>query len=1088
MTKEYNADSISVLKGLEAIRRRPDMYIGSPSGNPSDGLYRLCREIIDNSIDEWLAGKNDLLEVWYDSKTGETTVIDNGRGIPVGWNAASGMNSLTAVVTEIHAGGKFDHDSYKTSSGKNGVGASAVNALSENMQVWSNNSEDKKWHTQKFARGIAQIEVEKCKLPEEFKEHVKKTGTIVKWLPDSQIFTNSINLNVARLKRELHDIQYLCPKLKIVLNVDRKVTEYYSEKGLEELVVKKDAASDGLFTYHDDSVDVAVNFTKGDGSDFKSFVNVCYTNLGGTHLTGLKKCICNIVKDYSKQKILNEDILEGVVAAIHCKVAEPQYQGQTKNELTNSEVEKQVIDILEKPLTKFFKKNRELVDRIVKYAEEMLAKKQKMKADKALLKGLTQLNNGSRFISDKFLDADRRKYKNNEDLEMFIVEGDSAGGHFSRAREPYQAALKIRGKIINAAKASAADLFGSKAEKNEGNKEIRTIVSALGCGLQDDYDESKLRFGKVIMMCFTGDTKVKMLDGTEKSFEELVAYEKEHPDSEYWIYSVDANGKFVPGCARHPRITGYADELVELTLDNGSSFKCTPSHLLMLRDGTYKEAKDITEEDSLMPMYTRIFDGFHNSDREQVFDNETGKWNFTHRLVSECVNGIAPKHYHVHHVNEDYRDNTPVNLQVLSAHEHLSLHATKIITKYNKSDLHKNRVRWLHHNTNIYEHCSWAQTYNGTVKHKEDIRRANAAGKYWKSQQAFIDYNNSAEAKTFHKNHMIEMNRDSAVNAERLKSKYINIGMILAVNQIEPTLELYTERKKVTKLVGYCPNVERLLEMFDTFDNYVNEVYSRLKSISDEALKILSTKKYEVKTLQENRIKSNIYTKKNSMARIGKILFDRGLEFNAENYSTVRRELGSIRTPKFENYRWYFESLEEFKEYSRNYNHKIVGKKFIKLDYDIPVYDFTVDDYHNFALGNGAQIISRNCDSDFDGSHITNLLLSFFIKYMPQLIKNGHLYAVDAPLFIGNSAKCRKYGMTRAEVDSKMKQEGIKDYDVLRVKGWGEANNNQISELCLDKKTRKLKQIVWTDDLEKVLNQTMGDDVAYRKKLLGIND
>lgn len=625
---KYDSQSIDFIDFPDNVRRRADMYIGQTTGNPSDGLYRLCREAVDNSLDEYLAGHNDCVYVKYDSKTGETTVIDNGRGIPVGWNEKAQKNSLTLVFTQIHAGGKFNHDSYKTSSGKNGVGQKAISALSEYMQVWSNNSEDKKWHTQKFARGIAQTEVEKCKLPEEFKEHVNKTGTIVKWLPDSQIFTDSVSLNVARLKRELHDIQYLCPKLKIVLNVDGKITEYYSEKGLEELVAKKDVASDGMFTYHDDSVDVAVNFTKGDGSDFKSFVNVCYTNLGGTHLSGLKKSICSILKEYSKQKILNEDILEGIIAAIHCKVAEPQYQGQTKNELTNSEVEKQVIDTLEKPLTKFFKKNRELVDRIVKYAEEMLAKKQKMKADKALLKGLTQLNNGSRFISDKFLDADRRKYKDNAELEMFIVEGDSAGGHFSRARESYQAVLKIRGKIINAAKASAADLFGSKAEKNEGNKEIRTIVSALGCGLQDDYDETKLRFGKVIIQS----------------------------------------------------------------------------------------------------------------------------------------------------------------------------------------------------------------------------------------------------------------------------------------------------------------------------------------------------------------------------------------------------------------------------------------------------------------------------DADTDGQHICNLVLSFFITYMPQLIKNGHVYTIDAPLFIGNYACGKKFGMTRAIIDAQMKQDGIKDYSILRLKGWGECNSTQMSELCLDKKTRKLKQIVWTDNLEKVLNQTMGDDVAYRKKLLGIVD
>ena len=623
---EYTANSINVLKGLEAIRRRPDMYIGSPSGNPSDGLYRLCREIIDNSVDEYLAGCNGNIIILYDSKTKVTTVIDNGRGIPVGWNDAAGMNSLTAVVTEIHAGGKFDHDAYKTSSGKNGVGASAVNALSDMMQVWSNNSEDRKWYTQTFEKGNPTSDVTKVKLPEEYKEYIKKTGTIITWLPDKTIFTDSINLNLARLKRELHDIQYLCPKLRIKLIIDGSEAEYYSEKGLSELVAK--STSEGLFTFTNDNLDVAINFTKEDGYEFKSYVNVCYTNLGGTHLSGLKKSICGILKTYSKEKILNEDLMEGIVGAIHCKVAEPQYQGQTKNELTNSEVESQVINALNDPLTKFFKRNKSLTERIIKYAEEMLEKKQKMKADKALLKGISQLNTGAKFISDKFLDADRRKYKNPNDLEMFIVEGDSAGGHFNKAREAYQASLKIRGKIINAAKADPADLFGSKTEKTEGNKEIKSIVSALGCGIQDDYAEAKLRFGKVIILS----------------------------------------------------------------------------------------------------------------------------------------------------------------------------------------------------------------------------------------------------------------------------------------------------------------------------------------------------------------------------------------------------------------------------------------------------------------------------DADVDGQHIANLLLSFFITYMPKLIQNGHVYVVDAPLFIGNSAKGKKFGMTRVDVDNQMKADGIKDYDILRLKGWGECTAEQLSELCLDKTTRKLKQIVWTENTEDMLNKTMGNGSTYRKQLLGIID
>jgi len=624
---EYTANSINVLKGLEAIRRRPDMYIGSPSGNPSDGLYRLCREILDNSIDEYLANCNSNIYIFYDSKTHVTTIIDNGRGIPVGWNEHAGMNSLTAVVTEIHAGGKFDHNVYKTSSGKNGVGASAVNALSTSMQVWSNNSEDKKWYTQTFEFGKPTSDVVKTKLPEDYKPYIKKTGTIVTWLPDATIFTDSINLNVARLKRELHDVQYLCPKLRIKLFVDGNEIEYYTETGLSDLVSRKQP-NETIFSYTDTDIDVAINFTKEEGYDFKSYVNVCYTNLGGKHLDGLKKTICNIIKDYSKEKISNEDIMEGMIGAIHCRVAEPQYQGQTKNELTNTEVEKLVIDRLTPALTKFFKKNKTLTDKIVQYAEEMFAKKQKMKADKALLKGISQLNTGAKFISDKFLDADRRKFKNPKDLEMFIVEGDSAGGHFNRAREAYQASLKIRGKIINAAKATAESLFGSKTADEEGNKEIKSIVSALGCGIQDDYDETKLRFGKVIILS----------------------------------------------------------------------------------------------------------------------------------------------------------------------------------------------------------------------------------------------------------------------------------------------------------------------------------------------------------------------------------------------------------------------------------------------------------------------------DADVDGQHIANLLLSFFITYMPKLIQNGHVYVVDAPLFIGNSAKGKKFGMTRTDVDNQMKADGIKDYDILRLKGWGECTAEQLSELCLDKKTRKLKQIVWTEDADDMLNKTMGDDVTYRKRLLGVEE
>lgn len=501
--KQYDASAIDVLNGLEAIRKRPDMYIGPTSGQMSDGLYRLCREAIDNSLDEYLGGFNKQLYVFYNTKTFETVVLDNGRGIPVGYSAKAKMDALTACVTKIHAGGKFDHDVYKTSSGKNGVGITALNALSQRLQIWSNNSKNGKWHTQVFEHGAIMSDVLQNDPPKEYMKLVPKTGTILKWTPDSKIFKDGLHLDINRLERELGDIQYLCPNIHIHMVIDGKETEFYSEDGLAELVAKS-PNDDCIFTFSDDFTDVAVNFTKGDNSSFKSFVNICYTNLGGTHLVGLKKTITDFVKTQSKQKLINDDILEGVIGVIHHRMPEPQYSGQTKNELTNTGVDKEIQEKLTPALEKFFKKNKDVLKRIVTVAEKLLEQRNKMKNEKDLLKGLKELNSASRFISDKFLDADRRKWKNPKDLELFIVEGDSAGGHFKQARESFQGELKLRGKPINAQSKKPEDLFGKpgrgKEEGKEGNREIKDLVAALGCGLNGDYDESKLRFNKVIIL------------------------------------------------------------------------------------------------------------------------------------------------------------------------------------------------------------------------------------------------------------------------------------------------------------------------------------------------------------------------------------------------------------------------------------------------------------------------------------------------------------------------------------------------------------------------------------------------------------
>lgn len=500
MAKAYDANAIEGLVYPDFVRKRPDMYMGATTGKYAPALYRCLREIIDNSLDEYIIGHNNLIVIDYSTESKICTVIDNGRGIPTGINKKTGKSALWLVFGQMHAGGKFDKESYKISAGKNGVGNKGTNALSKWLVAYSNNNDKRTWMHQAFVRGVADGEVTKGGCGE-FEKWVKDTGTIVRFLPDAKIFEDGIDMDINRLKRELDDVKYLCPKLRIKLFVDGAETDFYSESGLADMVSEgKD--KEVIFSYSAENIDAAINFTQREGSSFRSYVNNVYTDMGGTHLKGFRKAICDIVKENSKKSITNDDILEGMVGAIHFKMADPQYQGQTKNELTTVSAEKDVQDLLDKPLRKFFRDNKSTLDRIVKFAEKMYDERQKMKASKDMLKGLNKLNNAAKYISEKFSDADRRKYRNVDDLEMFVVEGDSAGGHFKQAREGFQACLKLRGKIINAAKATQTQLFGStkKGSEQDGNREIKDLTAALGCGVLDQYDESKLRFSKLIIL------------------------------------------------------------------------------------------------------------------------------------------------------------------------------------------------------------------------------------------------------------------------------------------------------------------------------------------------------------------------------------------------------------------------------------------------------------------------------------------------------------------------------------------------------------------------------------------------------------
>ena len=494
MKKEvYGADSIQVLEGLEAVRVRPGMYIGGVSGSNPPGLYRICKEIIDNSLDEYLAGRNDALIILYDTKSSIVSIIDHGHGIPTG-KKKNGDYALTDAVTKLHAGGKFEQGAYKVSSGLHGVGLKTANALSTYFQVWSNSGSG--WYTQYFKKGKPTSKVIKEK-PKHFSKYVSNTGVVISYKPDDTIFVDTIKLNITRLKKELIDIQYLCPGLKICLYVDGTKHTYSSREGLAELV-SRDTNIAKPFVFSSTNLDVALCWTKEEGTLLNSYVNISNTAEGGTHLDGLRRSVLKCLREYTDDKVEVDDLLEGLVGAIHYKMSNPVYTGQTKDKLTNVEVIKDVSTQLEPKLKHYFSKNKSLTDSIIKYAEKMLRERGKLKDSKDLLRGVDKLTKSIKTIPDKFLDADRRKFKNPNDLELFIVEGDSAGGLFGKAREGFQAALKIRGKMINSAKTTANNVIGNA--KGGGNKECRDLITVLGCGILSKYDESKLRFGKIIIL------------------------------------------------------------------------------------------------------------------------------------------------------------------------------------------------------------------------------------------------------------------------------------------------------------------------------------------------------------------------------------------------------------------------------------------------------------------------------------------------------------------------------------------------------------------------------------------------------------
>lgn len=491
----YDENQIQILEGLEAVRKRPGMYIGSTS---SRGLHHLVWEIVDNSIDEALAGFCDEINVIINPDN-SITVKDNGRGIPVGIHEKVGRPAVEVIMTTLHAGGKFGGGGYKVSGGLHGVGASVVNALSTELTVQV--EREGKIHLQKFERGVPKGELQ-------ITGESDATGTTITFKPDGEIFTETLVYDYEILAVRLRELAFLNRGIKITIRDDRedgKSNEYYYEGGIKSYVEHLNRAREVL---HEEpiyvegekdgiSIEVALQYNDGFASNIYSFANNIHTYEGGTHESGFKTALTRVINDYARkngifkdndQNLTGEDVREGLTAIISVKHPDPQFEGQTKTKLGNSEARTITDNIFSEKMEQFMLENPSVARKIVE--KGLMAARARAAAKKA--RELTRRKSALEISSlpGKLADCSS---KDPSISEIYIVEGDSAGGSAKTGRDRhFQAILPLRGKILNVEKA--------RLDKILGNQEIRNIITALGTGIGEDFDISKARYHKVVIM------------------------------------------------------------------------------------------------------------------------------------------------------------------------------------------------------------------------------------------------------------------------------------------------------------------------------------------------------------------------------------------------------------------------------------------------------------------------------------------------------------------------------------------------------------------------------------------------------------
>ena len=1173
--KEYTADDIKVLDGLEGVRKRPAMYIGSTG---KDGLHHLVYEIVDNGVDEALAGFCNKIIVTLE-KDGSVTVEDNGRGIPVEKHKQTGKSTVETVMTILHAGGKFEHKAYLISGGLHGVGASVVNALSKKFVVRV--KRDGKIYEQQFSRGKTKTELKVIgKLKDE-----SETGTIVQFWPDDEIFS-VINFDFSTLANRLREIAFLTPGLKIILKdeIKDKKEEFFYEGGLIEFVKWINRGKEILhkpiyFKKQVDStiVEVAIQYNNSYNDNIYGFVNTINTVEGGTHIVGFKTALTRVINNYAyKNKIIKnetitgDDTKEGLTAVVSIKIKDPQFEGQTKTKLGNSEVKGFVDSIVTSALSQFFEENPSIAKRIAEKVAQ--ASKAREAAKKA--RDLVRRKNafGLSGLPGKLADCSSNKL---EETELFIVEGESAGGSSKMGRnKEFQAILPLKGKILNVEKAQMTKVLSSE--------EIANLITAIGTGVGDEFNLEKLRYGKIIIMSVDGEegtfiqtpsNEIKFIKIGE--FIDKLIEKKANP-SKYKVLCFNLKTrqtqfKTIKYVIKHP----IEENLYEIKTSYGRNIKVTSSHSIFVFENNeikLKKGNEIKKGDKIVaPANLQLYNYSYPKELDvlSILIKNKEKINGKIYVHGKIIEGlIKTKIKNFYKDNEELTDNRVIIPKKLS----------KLIKETRKQQGISQKL--LCNKLGIKQPCTYYEWENGknkpTLKNfKKYIEVLGMNRNYALSQiqitKSSLDrvwdtqYKNSKRNKVKQyisinelKDEDIQfMNRDIKICPTHHKVKgiprFINIdenlmkligfwvaegscsqrnGIRLAIGNNDfnlvgelkdsfvnvfkqkPKLSLGRERCSELKLVNRAASA--FWQSLFGFSNYSSET-KRIPDIVFNVSKELQLEFLRMYFLGDGTISKNgisfVTTSKDLANQLMYLFLSHNIIASVSERDPIQNKLinskNKVYTLSITSKKDLLYLKKVWGSHRNSYllNKKLdsrfpsINKKSNQISEDLValevknveevksssglVYDFSVDEDENFIAGFGG-ICCHNTDADVDGQHIKTLLLTFFYRYMPQLIENGKIFVAVPPLY-----KIRKHKDHYVYSDKGLKLalnklgQG-KNINVQRFKGLGEMNPQQLWETTMNPKTRLLKKVTIEDAIEanETISILMGDEVAPRKQFI----